>query len=407
MMKRTIWVLNKYASGHEDGFETRTMAIAREWVKAGHRVVVICSNANHVTGNRDLSEPVESRVLTGVRVIRLRTRRYERTASAQRVLSWVDFERVVLAAPLSELPHPDVIVVSSLSLLSVVSGMALARRYTCPWVFEVRDIWPLTLVEEGGVSAWHPFTMLLSALERLAYSRAALIVGTMPNLVAHVRARVRRPVPVSCVPFGFDPTSAAAVLPPRTRTNDGPSLVVGYAGSIGVSNALDTLVECAIQLREDSRFRFVIAGDGDRRQVLMDRTRDCPNVAWLGRVPRHEVHAILSSCDLLYFAAHQSKVWEYGMSLNKLTDYLLSARPILGSYSGFPSILDEASCGRFVPAADAGALLRALHDFRELPESARAQMGRSGRDWLFANRAWARIAKGYLDLLDQLIGSRY
>jgi glycosyltransferase involved in cell wall biosynthesis len=139
----------------------------------------------------------------------------------------------------------------------------------------------------------------------------------------------------------------------------------------------------------------------------MDRTRDCSNVEWVGRVPRHEVHAILSSCDLLYFAAHQSKVWEYGMSLNKLTDYLLSARPILGSYSGFPSILDEASCGRFVPAADAGALLRALNDFRELPESARAQMGRSGRDWLFANRTWARIAKGYLDLLDQLIGSRY
>lgn len=403
MTKRSIWVLNKYASGHEDGFETRTMAIAREWVKAGHDCVVICSNANHLTGNRDLAEPVESRVLDGVRVIRLRTRRYERTASAQRVFSWIDFERVVLTADLSALPRPDVIVVSSLSLLSVISGMALARRFGCPWVFEVRDIWPLTMVEEGMVSRKHPFTMLLSGLERLAYSRAALVVGTMPNLVAHVRARVSRPVPVACVPFGFEPTAMPEALPPCSNS---PSLVLGYAGSIGVSNALDTLVDCAVKLRDDPRFRFVFAGDGDRRDELMVETRDCPHVTWVGRVPRQEVHAILSRCDLLYFAAHPSKVWDYGMSLNKLTDYLLAARPILGSYSGFPSILNEAGCGRFVPAADAAALLQALNAFLEMPESDRAEMGRRGREWLLANRTWRRIATDYLALLEPVISQR-
>lgn len=403
MTKRTIWVLNKYASGHEDGFETRTMAIAREWVKASHACVVICSNANHLIGNRDLPEPVEHREFDGVHVVRLRTRRYDRTASAQRVFSWIDFERVVLTVDLSALPRPDVIVVSSLSLLSVISGMALARRFRCPWVFEVRDIWPLTLVEEGGVSPRHPFTMLLSGLERLAYNRAALVVGTMPNLMAHVRARVRRPVQIACIPFGFDPSAAPETLPVRTKTGNGPSLVVGYAGSIGVSNALDTLIECAVALRDDSRFRFVIAGDGDQREGLMAKARDCPNVFWVGRVPRREVHAILSSCDLLYFAAHRSKVWDYGMSLNKLTDYLLAARPILGSYSGYPSILNEAGCGRFVPASDTNALLRELSAFMEMREQDRVEMGRKGRQWLFENRTWARIAAKYITLLDPLV----
>lgn len=379
------------------------MSIAREWAKAGHTVVVIASNSNHLTGNRHQAAAFEDRLSDGVRVMRLRTMRYERTASMARVLSWVDFERRLLGASLYELPPPDVIIVSSLSLLSVVSGITLARRYRCPWVFEVRDIWPLTLVEEGGFPRWHPFTVLLAGIERLGYSRAAMVVGTMPNLIAHVRRVVDRPVPVACIPFGFDPTVAQAPRRISPREEGAQTLVVGYAGSIGVSNALETLIECAVPLRDDGRYRFVIAGDGDSRESLMERTRDCDHITWLGRVPRGEVHSVLSECDVLYFAAHRSQVWEYGLSLNKLTDYLLAARPILASYSGFPTILNEAGCGEFVRAADPDALMAALHRFREMSADARAHLGENGRRWLFEHRTWERLAAEYVELIDAVI----
>jgi glycosyltransferase involved in cell wall biosynthesis len=405
-MKHAIWVVNKYSSGHEDGFETRTMAIAREWVRAGHDVVICCSNANHLMGKRDMADPVEHRILDGVHVVRVRTLQYSRTGSMRRVLSWFDFECRLLTSRLPPLlPSPTVVITSSLSILSVISGLVLARRYNVPWVFEVRDIWPLTLVEEGRVSRWNPLSILLAGVERLGYLKAKLVVGTMPNLRAHVRAVVKRDVPVVCVPFGFNPSSAPDSCQRTVDASEKAHLVVGYAGSIGVSNALHTLVEAARSFRDDSRFRFVIAGDGDSRAELMEATRDCPNVTWRGRVPRSQVHEILSGCDLLYFAAQKSKVWEYGMSLNKLTDYLLSARPILGSYSGFPSILDEAGCGRFIPAADTAALISSLETFRQMDPASRAEMGRKGRDWLFEHRTWTRIAMDYVAHLTVLVHS--
>ena len=380
------------------------MAIAREWAKLGHRVVVISSNANHLTGNRQQKAAIENWHSAGVCMVRLRSRRYTRTASAERVISWIDFEWRLLTADLRHLPTPDIVIASSLSLLSVVSAHVIARRYRCPWVFEVRDIWPLTLIEEGGISKWHPFSIVLSGIERFGYKYAALTVGTMPNLVAHVRSVVSSPVKVACIPFGFDPAAAPDPLLIQTKDALGRSLTVGYAGSIGLSNALDTIVRCARQLKNDNRFRFVFAGDGDQRLAYMEMTRDCPNITWLGSLPRTEVHAHLSSCNLLYFATHKSKVWEYGLSLNKLTDYLLSARPVLGSYSGFPSIIDEAGCGLSVPAADEVALVHALHKFLATSPEELLQMGERGRRWLFENRTWARLAADYLEQLE-LVGA--
>ncbi len=405
--KHCIWVLAKYATAQEQGFETRTVALAREWVRSGREVVIISSTANHLLRSEPISGPRKEVTFDGVRMVFLRTWAYRATASFRRVLSWLHFEWRIFREPLAKLPSPDVVIVSSLSLFSVLNGIRLARMFRCPWVFEVRDIWPLTLTEEGGVKSSHPLAWLMAHIERLGYRNAALTVGTMPNLSPHASRVAGHPVRCACIPFGFDPTLAPSAdeALQRTSLTDGRrenTLVVGYAGSIGTANALDSIVEAAVRLREDPRFRFVFWGDGDLRNSFMQKTSGCPNVAWAGKVPRHEVHASLRQCDLLYFAAHPSRVWESGMSLNKVTDYLLAAKPIIASYSGYPSILEEAGCGEFIPAGDVDELVETLERYAMMPRSKLATMGEAGRRWLFANRTWSSLAIEYLALLDAL-----
>jgi glycosyltransferase involved in cell wall biosynthesis len=404
--KRCIWVLAKYATAREQGFETRTIAIAREWVRAGRDVVILSSSANH------FSRPTAARAredywFDGVRMVVLRTLGYRTTASIRRVLSWLHFEWRILRTQLDDLPRPDVIIVTSLSLFSVLNGARLARKFQVPWVFEVRDIWPLTLTEEGGFSRWHPLTLVMQWIERMGYRQADLTVGTMPNLAPHASAIAGFPINCACVPFGFDPLLAPQPVPAPPRTElqmprDDSTLTVGYAGSMGIANALDNLIEAAVALREDHRFRFVLLGDGDLRATYMANTAGCPHVHWLGKVPREEVHAVLTQCDILYFSAHPSRVWDSGMSLNKLTDYLLAAKPILGSYSGFPSILDEAGCGEFLPAGDTEAIVAALNRYAAQPREYLEKMGAAGRTWLFEHRTWGHLANEYLGLLDHL-----
>jgi glycosyltransferase involved in cell wall biosynthesis len=92
-------------------------------------------------------------------------------------------------------------------------------------------------------------------------------------------------------------------------------------------------------------------------------------------------------------------VLDYGQSLNKLIDYMYSGRPVLGSYSGFPSMIDEADCGEFVPAGDPQALVRALLDWAGRPPAELDSMGARGRAWVMSNRSYERLADGYLGLL--------
>lgn len=403
---RCIWIISKYASSREYGFETRLFALAREFVKQGRTTVVISSDSNHLAAFPDMAAADTRETIDGCEVHWLRTLRYTRTASIRRVLSWLDFEWRLLRMRKQELPTPDVIIVSSLSLLTALTGVWLRFRYGGLLIFEVRDIWPLTMVEEGGFSRWHPVALLLGWIERFGYRHADLVVGTMPNLAEHVAAVAGAGIPCACVPFGFDADRYAAEEPGPEDAVDLPippgRFVVGYAGSIGVTNALDTVMACVRGLSDDNRFFFVFLGDGDSRARYVEETRDLANVVFVPKVARARVRSVLRRCDLLYFAVHDSAVWRYGLSLNKLIDYMMAAKPIVGSYSGFPSMLNESGCGEFVPAADVGALSAALLRLAELPVDRRAAMGEAGRQWLIENRRWSVIAQRYVQLCDDL-----
>jgi len=90
------------------------------------------------------------------------------------------------------------------------------------------------------------------------------------------------------------------------------------------------------------------------------------------------------------------------MSLNKLIDHLMAAKPVLASYSGYRSILDESGCGEFVPSGDVSALRDAIVRYAELPPEVLAQRGQAGRRWLLENRRWGVLAEEYLAICDSL-----
>jgi glycosyltransferase involved in cell wall biosynthesis len=175
--------------------------------------------------------------------------------------------------------------------------------------------------------------------------------------------------------------------------------VITHAGSIGIDNALDTLLDAARLLKDDGRIAFFIIGKGDLVEEYKVRCADLPRVVFADPVSSREVQPILKRSSAVYFAAHPTVVLDYGQSLNKLIDYMFSGRPVLGSYSGFPSMVDEAGCGEFVPAGDAQALVRALINWAGRPRAEMNAMGARGRAWVLANRSYERLADDYLVLL--------
>jgi glycosyltransferase involved in cell wall biosynthesis len=402
----TIWFVSKYITAARHGFESRLFAIAKEMKAAGRNPVIISSDSNHTGAFAKRRELYAREVVDGVDSWWIRTLQYRKTVSLRRVLSWLDFELKLFFMPKGLLPRPDVIVVSSLSLLTILNGLLLRRQYGCRLVFEVRDIWPLTLVEEGGYSRNNPFVRMLAWVERLGYRKSDWVIGTMPNLAEHVTNVAGPGIHCECIPFGFDPAfyEKREPLPAgyfESRVPPG-KFVIGYAGSIGLTNALETILACAREMVDDDRFFFLFVGSGDMFDRHSAETAHLKNVAFAPKVPREQVQDLLRRCDVLYFAVYDSLVWRYGMSLNKLIDYMMAAKPIVASYSGYPSMLDESGCGVFVPAGGVRELITALHAMAARSADELQAMGAAGQKWLLANRPWRVIARRYMDLCDGL-----
>lgn len=398
-----IWYISKYVSPPAHAtVGSRGYRLMEELAKRGHDVSIITSTANHLADTPDLKTRFRLDRADGMRMLWVRTMGFKGAKSVRRILSWLHFEVGVLGAR-RELPEaPDVIIGSSLSLLTVLSSLLLRRRTGAKFVFEVRDIWPLTIEEEGGFSPRNPLVMGLAAVERLGYRSADAIVGTMPNLAEHVREVSGRESGTFCIPMGYvEGEQSETTLPDAYLKADIPAgkIIVGYAGSIGITNALDSLFTCASSLAHDTRIHFVIVGDGGLRSSFEKQYGHLGNITFVGRVPRSSVQRVLQEFDILYFSTYPSRVWKYGQSLNKLIDYMLSSKPIIGSYAGYPSMIDEAEAGVFVDPADAIGLTREVARLADLSVAERDAIGARGAAWVRENRRYSTLAEEYEKIL--------
>lgn len=172
-MKKNIWYISKYvAPSYAAKVSARGFLILSALAKKGHQCTLITSDSNHLINAPIFHGSIMQECVDDVDVTWLKTWKYKGARSLGRMVSWLDFEWQLFKMPKKMLTKPDVIIVSSLSLLTILNGLWLKRKYGSKLIFEVRDIWPMVLVTSGGVNPYNPFVLLLSWLEKLAYKKA-------------------------------------------------------------------------------------------------------------------------------------------------------------------------------------------------------------------------------------------
>ena len=238
-----IWCISKYASPKKYfDFPSRIFELLTEFEKSGNEVLLITSDSNHLANFPKTSSIYNHEIIEKIKVSWIKTKKYIKTASVGRVLSWIDFEFKLFFFPLNKFSRPDVIIVSSLSIFSIIYGYYLKVKYKCILVFEIRDIWPLTMTEDGGFSKWHPLVILIGIIEWFGYKYSDLIVGTMPKLDLHIKNILGYSKPFRCIPLGFNPINyktRAKELDQVYKSIPKNKVIVGYCGSMGITNALD------------------------------------------------------------------------------------------------------------------------------------------------------------------------
>ncbi|MDQ1923283.1 glycosyltransferase family 4 protein [Massilia pseudoviolaceinigra] len=403
-----ILLINHYAGSLRHGMEYRPFYLAREWVRLGHTVRIIASSQSHIRAQAPQlhGQPRLDETIDGVSYRWIATPAY-RGNGAARVVNMLAFVAHLQrhARQLAAEFAPDVVIASSTYPLDIWPAHRIARLAGARLLFELHDLWPLSPIELGGYSRWHPFIMLLQAAENYACRNACAIVSILPKVRDHLEAHGMAPHKLHIVPNGADPAEWLAE-PPALSGQAGTVLaalrhegkfIVGYAGTHGVANALDTLLDAAA-LVADQRIAFVLAGGGPDKPRLahLARERGLHHVHFLDPVPKEQVPALLACFDVAYIGWQRQRLYRYGIAPNKLIDYMMAGRPILHSVEAGNDPVADARCGLTVAPQDPAAVAHGLLALFTLDPYEREAAGQRGRAYAMANLSYPVLGRRFL-----------
>ncbi len=409
-MSKTIWYISKYAQNPIYGFPGRQFSFCKYFTAKGYNVTLIGSRSN---GRNSPSLKLRNQIYyhsDGVSGVILNGPLINLGFSIKRIYSWLIFElRLLYWAFFKMTKKPDVIIVSSLSLLTFLSGIILKKRFNCKLVCEVRDIWPLTLMETKGFKKSNYIIKLLSMIERMGYKYANAIIGTMGNLQSHIQnVNPDFTEKVEYIPTGFDnrfyiedPVVLNKVNDIFLKIPDG-NFIVGYAGTIGLVNCVEEIVEVAKKMKDEA-ISFVIFGDGVLKGQLMERVKkmELTNVIFGGFFPKNNVPFILSNCHVLINPwLSEVTLYNYGVSPNKWIDYMFSGRPIIVSMDGYKNIINDADCGVFIKAGDIDAIVASINQYRAMSKEEMDRIGNNGKEYLLKNLTYEVLTNKYISVIE-------
>jgi glycosyltransferase involved in cell wall biosynthesis len=398
---RVIWIVNQYTGSPRHGMEYRHYHLARALVARGHRVVVITGTRSHLfTRPPEVSKPFTLETIDGITYCWVDGPGYERAISLGRILNMAAFALRLLRLPVAKLPRPDAILVSSPSLFPLPVAARWAKRFGARLAFEVRDIWPLTLRELGGLSTRHPLVLLMQWLEDFGYRSADVVVSVLPAAAGHMQSRGMDAGKFHYLPNGIDldgRRDGAAPEIVRGAIRPG-AFTVGFVGTLGRANVLETLIDAA-RLLEPDGLQFVVVGHGPEREQLIARAGGVSNVAFVGPIAKEQVAPALALFDACYVGYRRSSLYRFGVSPNKLYDYMAAGRPVLFAAEAANQPVREADCGRTVPPEDPEALADAIRSLAAAPSDERARLGANARGYVAEHHDYTRLAARLAEVL--------
>lgn len=390
-----VWILNHYAQEPGGAGGTRHFSLARHLPNYGWKATIIAASTDHSTGLQRLDAGEMRRLQNddGVPFLWLKTRGYSGNGM-DRVGNMLDYTRAVLKQDnLSSLDTPDVIIGSSVHPLAAWAGRRLAKRHGVPFVFEVRDLWPQTLIDMGRLSDRHPAAIGLRWLEKSLYRDAYRIIVLLPKAHEYIEPLGIPREKIVWIPNGTD-TENFPVAPPA---KDSDTFTLMYFGAHGAANGLDNLLAAMERVQRapaGGRIQLRLIGDGPLKPSLMASAREkgLATVRFEDPVPKKDIPALAAQADAFVFNLIDAPVFRYGISSNKLFDFLAAGRPVLFCCASSNNPVAEAGAGTTVPPENPQALSEAILNLASLPVAQRAKMGAAGRRHLEENYDMKRLA---------------
>ena len=392
-----VVIVSQYFHPEVGATQTRARELAKAFLRAGHRVTVVCELPNHPHG----VIPPEYRgkrfqwdELDGFRVLRVWVATSPEKNFQTRLAFYLSFMVMATLTAFKRLGKVDLVLATSPPLPVAAAGWALAFLRRARFVMDVRDLWPDAAVALGELSK--PWMIRAAALlERFLYRRARLIpVVTRGFADAIVAKGISRDklhwAPNGTLPELFSPDRADADL--RDRLGLGDRFTVTFAGLMGIAQGMEFLLDLAASYRDDPGIVFLFMGDGPLRARLVERVEaeKLENVVFHPQVPLDEAAAYLNASDLLLVPLRDDPVFATFIP-SKLFDFLACRPPVLLAVPGeAEELLTESGGGVAARPENLESFRAAVARVRGDAEAAR-EMGEAGQRFVLPRFSRSKV----------------
>jgi glycosyltransferase involved in cell wall biosynthesis len=379
-----ILFLTHYFPPEVNAPASRTYENAKRWVCAGHQVTVITCAPNHPTGivypgyaNRLWQWDAKD----GIRILRVKSFLSANKGIKKRIINYVSF---MLSAFVfcSLVRRVDIVVSTSPQFFCGIAGYLVSRLKRRPWVLEIRDLWPESIIAVGALTN-RSIIRVLESVESLIYQKADHVVAVTHAFKRHIHGRGVPGSRIAVITNGAD----LDCYRPAARSNafrremglDG-KFVASYVGTHGMAHGLDVVLRAGKRLRHRDDIVFLLVGDGAERERLVDQ-RDqmgLDNVIMIGQQPKERMPEIIAASDACMVLLRDTALFRTVIP-SKIFEAMAMERPIiLGVRGESQGIVEACECGICIAPENDVELAEAVLALSGRTEHAR-DLGRNGR----------------------------
>jgi len=353
----------------------RTFEHCRVWVEKGHQVTVITCAPNFPKGKVFAgyrNRVWQSEEMAGIRVIRVWSYIAANKGKVRRTLDYLSFMgSAIVASPLVK--SPDLVVATSPQFFTAIAGYVVGVLRRVPFVFELRDLWPVSIQAVGAMKGDSPGLKAISWLEMFLYRKAKRIVSVTHSFSRILVGRGVDATKIDVVTNGvilsrFQPQAKDPELEVKYGLQG--KFVAGYIGTHGLAHALEVVLETAAELQnrgEGDEIHFVLLGDGARKEALVDKARkmQLKNVTFIDTVPRDEVKRYWSLLDASIIHLKKDRTFR-AVIPSKLFECMAMGIPVLHGVQGESAeIVEDNKIGLAFEPENADQLATCLERLRQ------------------------------------------
>jgi glycosyltransferase involved in cell wall biosynthesis len=415
MSQPIIWYLHHYAGAPSLGMSYRPYYLSQEFNKQGYKTWIVGASFHHLMHTPTLqTDPVCHKTIDEQDFLFLKTPVYKGN-SPKRFLNMLTYAWSLWRHRkeiLNITGAPSAIIVSSAHPFHYFFARRIAKQHNARLIFEVRDLWPLSLIELLNVSPSNPIVTLLNRIEKFAYRTADYVVSLLPYAFDYMSARglsSDRFVHISNGITTLETQNTSQALSEHCQQlianqKQQGRFLLGYAGAHGPPNSLDDLIQALLILKNEGydKVHCFLVGDGCMKQSLQELVKnyDLNSVTFFDKLPKKAVGSFLQSMDAVYLGWKNKPLYRYGISPNKLFDYMSSAKPILHAFSGPHDLIKQNGLGLTVEAESPAAIAVGIKAMVALaPEDLKA-MGNKGKNDVLSQFTYEQLGKKYIKLFE-------